>query len=494
MELGGNKRWAILKLIVFMGFLTFCKTQAQEYTSYFRKKYTRQDSLRGALSPERLCFDVYYYDLQVKIPPKKGKIVGSNRIYFQAKKPSRVIQLDLYLNMAIKSVYLRSPAFPESDSLKTLSYWREHNTFWVAFEEELQTGSVYCVEVVYEGTPKTDFPDTRKGFHWTKDRKRRPWVGVSCEYEGASVWWPNKDHLSDEPDSMRIHIEAPAELQCISNGRLEGIDSLGTEKLYHWFVSYPIDNYNVSFYIGHYVRDTLEYTGPGGKHTLELYTKDYHKRYVDNYFKVLKPALKYFEILFGKFPFWRDKLAVVESMYPGMEHQSCFAVGGIQEIGDRAFGFQLPYPGVLVHELAHEWWGNSVSVKDMADAWIQEGFATYAELLLIERLYGYKKYKEGVKYMEQFIHYTFPLVGNPEVNDLSFINNDIYYRGALLLHEIREEIDDTKVFFNILHGFYQRFQYQTVTSQDFIDIVNEFAPKDMSKFIQDRLYTQSKVE
>lgn len=471
-------------LIYFEG---FCQ---EGYSHQFRRKrYTRKDTLRGALSPERKAFDVIYYDLSVRIPDTRGLIKGKNAIHFKAKDSTRRIQLDLFKNMKITDVYMES-----GQQRVNLKHSRKYNTVWVDFKEALEIDHIYVLFIDYQGIPLSNQGDYQyKGFIWGRDGRLRPWVGVSCEHIGASLWWPNKDHLSDEPDSMRIHLQVPTGQTCISNGVLESTEDIGRERIYHWFVQNPIDNYNVSFNLGSYIKTTIPYENREGKWELELYTLDYDTRYAGEYFKYVPTILQFYETLYGIYPFWNDKLAIVQSPYPGMEHQGCLAIGSkLKYYRNWYYPFQVPWHSTLVHEMAHEWWGNSVSVADMADAWLQEGFATYSEMLFIERMKGEIAYETAINHLRDFIKYDYPVVGIPGLNDNTFIDGDIYMRGALIIHELRKDIDNDVTFFNLLKGFQLLYKKKTVTTQDFINWVNKATKKDYSKFFRERLYLKNK--
>ncbi len=328
-----------------------------------------------------------------------------------------------------------------------------------------------------------------KGFFWSKDKQGRDWIAVSCEHIGASMWWPNKDHLSDEPDSMCISLTTPKELECINNGKLENVEEVDDKyNCHHWFVNNPINNYNVSFYLGHYVVKSFKYKNSSGEYDVLLYALDYDEPYLIQYYGIVPTALSFYESLFGEYAFWNDKFAILQSPNAGMEHQSCLAIGPhLSNLSNWYYTTETHYHSTLVHEMAHEWWGNSVSVADMADAWLHEGFATYCEMLLIEKLYGYDAYLKNIKYLKSLASKIHPIVGNTGVNEDTFSDGDIYFRAAYVLHELREELGKP-IFLGILLGFQLRYHKSNVTTQDFIDFVNEMTKKDYTTFLKDRLY------
>lgn len=474
------------KIIILCFVLVFVSIQITiaQHPSSKKYKYNRADSLRGALRAERTCFDVSYYDLHMKIDVKKKKISGFNQIYFKVVSRTTRIQIDLYENMKIGKIeYENQP----------LNFKREKEAVFIDFPVELPINAIKSIAIFYSGSPTVDSGTYQDyGFHWDTDNKFRDWIGVSCEYAGASLWWPNKDHLSDEPDSMRIHLTVPSNLVCISNGKLEKKEKVDeTITNYHWFVNNPIDNYNVSFYLGNYVSGTLDYYNAVRKDTnkIELYYLDYESKYANDYFRHVPSFIGFFEAVYGDYPFWNDKFAIVQSSYRGMEHHGCLAIG--REMSNYSNWYYInavPYHSTLIHEIAHEWWGNSVSVSDMADVWLQEGFATYSEFLFIEWNFGYEVYKKSIENLKSSVVGTFAIVGNRDVNDNMFANGDIYFKGALVIHQLREKINNINLFLEILKTFQKRYAKKVVTTQDFINSVNEVTKADYTEFLRTKLY------
>lgn len=477
-------RFGIICYFIFFIALPASAQATSGYKIYKRKKYTTADSLRGALLPERTCYDVHYYNLSVEILPKQKLITGSNEIHFLVIQSTKIIQVDLFENMKINKILMDK---------HELTFKRKFNAVFIDFPDSLPINSLQKIQILYEGSPKIPQQnDGRHGFYWDKDLKGRTWIGLSCEGLGASFWLPNKDHLSDEPDSMRMHYTFPIELECISNGVLEKKDTLNSkQKVYHWFSKNPINNYNATFYLGHYASLTFPYKNASGEHEITTYFLDYEREKANTYFYKTPLFVKTFEELFGEYPFWNEKLSIVQSPYLGMEHQTCMAIGRNLEITEDenwAYAHQVPWASVLPHEIAHEWWGNAVSVKDMADIWLHEGFATYAELLLLEIAFGYDAYVEEVEKQRTFIRYAYPILGNLHINENMFSDSDVYHRGASILHELRVEINNTALFLAIFKKFFLENRFKSVTTQDFINTVNQLTQKDYTKFLKDRLY------
>ncbi len=447
----------------------------------YRPHYTRKDTLRGALRPERTCYDVYFYDLTVRIIPRGKKITGKNVIWFLVKEPTKRIQIDLFDYYTLSEISWKGTP---------LKFTREYNAIFVDFPEQLNPGEKHNISVTYYGKPEiAKNPPWQGGFVWKRDKHRKLWAGVACEHLGASSWWPNKDHLSDKPDSMKISFEAPGKYKVVSNGVLRNSYPIDKKwRRFDWFVSYPINNYNVTFYLGEFehITDSVELNGQ--KLMLKYDVLPYNLEKAKEHFQQTKDLLKYYNSVFGQYPFMRDGYGLVESPYEGMEHQTAIAYGhGFNNTTFEGCG-DIKYDYIIVHESAHEWWGNAVTAADMADIWIHEGFATYAELLYLEHCCGKKVYLEELNNKLKMIFNFWPMVENYNVNENSFASNDVYDKGAVMLHCLRCTIDNDSLFFDIIRNFNLKFRYQSVSSKDFIDFVNQQTGEDYNPFFDKYLY------
>jgi aminopeptidase N len=447
----------------------------------YRPRYTRADTLRGALRPERTCFDVFFYDLRVKIMPKGKKIQGSNSIYFRIVHPTRKIQIDLFAGYQITGILWNG---------SQLAWHREYNAVFIDFPQELLAGEKHNITIFYGGKPLTaPNPPWDGGFVWQRDKNKDLWLGVACEHLGASSWWPNKDHLTDKPDSMRISLEVPKGYQAVSNGDLQRIEAAGRKfDRFTWFVDYPINNYNVTFYIGKYTAfsDTLVQDNDTLK--LDYNVLTFNLDIATEHFKQTRDIVSFYNQAFGYYPFAKDGFGLVESPYEGMEHQSAIAYGnGYNKNNTRDYRNQL-YDYIIVHEGAHEWWGNSVTACDMADIWIHEGFATYAEYLFLESKFGKNEYLYELADKSRYIFNIWPMVQNRDVNENTFAGNDVYNKGAMLLHCLRCTINNDSLFFAILHDFCISNRYKTVNTNDFVAFVNRYTASDYTAFFNIYLY------
>lgn len=446
----------------------------------YRTRLTACDTVRGFHGPSRSCYDVTFYDLELSIDPENKKIEGTNLIYFNVTATYPAIQLDLFRNYDIHSVTLDG---------KPVEFVRECDAFFLKPENSLVMGEKHFVEVSYSGIPvEAPNPPWNGGFVWKKDGGRH-WVGVVCEHLGASSWWPVKDHLSDKPDSMRITLRVPEKHLAIANGNLRSV-TLHEDKTssFEWFVSYPINSYNVTFYLGNFINFSEQYQGKDENYRVDYYVLKKHQKKARQYYAQTGRILEVLEELYGPYPYPDDGAGFVEAPYKGMEHQGAVAIGEVYGDSDRE-EFMPDFDHLLLHETAHEWWGNTVAFGDMADAWISEAFATYSELLFIEKVYGYRNYLEALGTMSLRCVNAWPVVGARNINDNTFVTNDIYFKGMAMLNSLRCIIDNDSLFMQIIRGFYEEYKYRIACTDDFINYVAQLYPGDLEDFWEVYLYS-----
>ncbi len=428
--------------------------------------FLRADSLRGALRTERTCYDVTYYDLKLQFDLPNRKIQGSNVIHAVKTEESARLQIDLFEELTIHKIL---------DFLgNSLNFVREGSAVFVEFPKDIKIGERFWLEVFYSGSPRiAEMPPWDGGFVWSKDTYGIDWVGVACEGIGASLWWPNKDHLSDEPDSMRMAFTVPSNLKAISNGQQVAVLPGNNYTTYVWKVTYPINNYNVTFYIGDYVNWSDTYEGKEVPFTLNYYVLKGNLEKSKNHFQQVKPMLECYEKFLGPYPFPRDGFALVEAPYLGMEHQSAIAYGNKYKPGYDGMDFSmlgLTFDYIIIHEAGHEYWGNSVSMKDIADMWIHEGFCTYSEVIYVECMYGADialKYANSWKYR---VMNDKPVIGPYHVNYKG--STDMYYKGALMLHTLRWLVNDDELWWNCLRTIQKDFRFKTTDTQELVAYIN----------------------
>ena len=439
---------------------------------------TRAEILKGALTPERTCYDVTSYHLDVRIDPATKSLNGSNKITFKTVNDFTTMQIDLWSNLPISKI-----VFDDGASAK---FTRELNAVFVELPASARKDSTHSILVFYSGVPTA----ARRapwdgGISWDHDDEGNPWIVVTCPEVGASIWWPNKDHASDEPDNMTISITVPAGLDEISNGRFKARTVLPDGWVrYDWFVSYPINNYCVTFNIGKYAHFNDEYVSADGeKLTMDYYVLPKNLEKAKAQFKQAKTMMGIYEKYFGKYPFYRDGYKLVECPHTGMEHQSCVAygnhyLGGFRGRSSSAVGLKFDF--IIIHESAHEWWGNSVTMKDIADMWIHESFGAYAESLFVEDHYGHD---EAIKYIngkKGNVRNDRPIIA--EYGRYQKSPGDMYDKGQLVLNTLRSVLDDDVLWVSILRGLQDKFKYQNVSADDVFQFINQKTGRDLSYF------------
>ena len=430
-------------------------------------KLTERNRLLGDLLPERTCYDVKHYMINMDIDVKKKYIKGFVDITATATDDFTRLQVDLARKMRLNGVYFLD------QKLKTS---RKEDAVFVEFPRVAE-GENITFRVEYEGKPlEAKNPPWDGGFVWEKDKKGRPYVSIACEGDGAGLWWPLKDHIADEPDDgATMTFTVPEELFCVSNGRLLDVtaNQKNKTKTYTWTVNNPINNYNISVQLGHYVsiQDTINRNG--GVETLNYYVLDYHEEVATNHFKQSKDIIRFFEKYFGDFQWWDDGYKLVEVSYLGMEHQSAVTYGnnwdnwrGTRSWTSKYYGI---VDGLLFHETAHEWWGNSITASDPAHMWIHEGMAVYSEAMYIEDKLGYNVMVDFLLDKRKGIRNKLPVVGPINSNYWAF--GDSYVKGAWIMHTLRHVIDNDELWFDILKSFAVKNAKSHVSTEDFLNHV-----------------------
>jgi aminopeptidase N len=448
---------------------------------------TRQETLRGSVTPEREWWDLLHYHLKVEFLLETRRLKGSNTISFKTLKPGSKMQIDLQPPLAITKVTHRDAQ---------LKFEREGNVYWITFEKELPKGVEDEIEVFYEGVPVVSKnPPWVGGITWGRDDLGEPFIVTTCQGIGASIWWPNKDHGADEPDrGMQISVTVPDNLVAVSNGRLKKTDHdvAAKKKTYHWEVVNPINNYGVNVNIGNYINFTEKYQGKGGVLDISYWVLPHQKEAAMRQFKEVARMLEAFEYWFGKYPFYEDGYKLVTVSYPGMEHQSSVTYGnffrnGFMQRDPCACGVGFKFDFIIVHESAHEWFGNNISMKDAADMWIHEGFANYSENLFVEYHFGKKDAEDYVIGTRRSIRNDIPIIGIYGTNREG--SGDMYPKGGNMLHTIRHIINDDAKWLSILHGLNADFWHQTVTTKQIESYISQKAGIDLSKVFDQYLRT-----
>lgn len=473
----------LLAILFVVLFSSTVKLQAQDLLNK-KNEFTRQDTLRGSITPERSWWDLAYYHLDVKVNPDNKFISGKNTIQYKVLESNTVMQIDLQSPMIITKIIQNG---------KALKFKDEGNAHFITLIDKQNIGDINSLEVSFEGHPKEAInAPWDGGFSWKKDNNGNHFVATSNQGLGASVWWPCKDHMYDEVDSMLISINVPKELMDVSNGRLKSVEQFGDTKTYHWIVKSPINNYGVNINIGDYVNFSEKYDGENGFLDMDYYVLRDNLEKAKVHFNDAPKMMKAFEHWFGPYPFYKDSFKLVEVPYLGMEHQSSVTYGNKYLKGylgqDRSnTGWGLMFDYIIIHEAGHEWFANNITVKDVADLWVQESFTTYSESLFLDYYNGKKAASEYVIGLRNDITNDKPLIGPYNVNKEG--SSDMYSKGANILHTLRQLIEDDEKWRQILRGLNRTFYHQTVTTQQIENYISDQSGIDLTEFFNQYLRT-----
>jgi len=452
------------------------------------QEFTKADELRGSITPERAWWDIMYYDLKVNVEPDKKFIKGSNTITYKVLKSEegqQVMQIDLQTPMKIDRIY---------QSGRRLKFTSDGNAHFIKLWRAQKEGKEYKIIIYFSGMPRGAVnPPWDGGFSWKKDNLGKDFIATANQSIGASIWWPNKDHAYDEPDNgMLMTITVPKDLVEVSNGRLVDEIDNGTTKTWIWKVVNPINNYGVNINIGDYIHFGENYEGENGTLDLDYYVLRENESRARQHFKQVPLMLEAFEHWFGPYPFYEDSFKLVEVPYLGMEHQSSVTYGNKYKMGYLGSdlsetGWGLKFDFIIVHESGHEWFANSITYIDVADMWIHEAFTAYSENLYLDYHFGVKASSEYVIGTRSLIQNDRPIIGVYNVHNEGSI--DMYYKGANILHTLRQLIQDDKKWRNMLRGLNKEFYHKTVSSKQVEEYLSTQSGIDLTEFWEQYLRT-----
>ena len=422
----------------------------------------RTAMLRGAYGPFRANNDLLYYHLDVRVNPGEKFLSGKNTIRFRMLQDGKRIQIDLQEPLQVdKILYDAAP----------LKYERDNGAVFIDFPETLHAGRVYSIDFYYSGHPLTT--GRFGGITFKTDPAGRTWINTACEGIGASIWWPNKDQWRDEVQDMDISVEIPNGLVDVSNGKFVGKTDLGDGYTrWDWHVHYPINNYDVSMNIGDYVH----FSDKLGNLPLDFYVLPEDLDKAKTQFSQAKGMLEAYQHYFGEYPFIEDGYKLIEAPYSGMEHQSAVTYGNLFENGYlgrdwTGVGISPRFDFIIIHESAHEWFGNSITAADPSDMWIHEAWATYLESLYVEYRWGKA---DALKYLNGYqskVRNLRPIVAERGVN--AEPTEDQYFKGALMINTLRSVVNNDAAWWKLLHDFYQHFKYQNIMTEDVVAYFNQ---------------------
>lgn len=475
-------RYKLIFFTILLSVLYSCNTRT--FIKYYTTtkdgkfpKFNKREHLAGSNNKYRSCYDVTYYDLNIDIDPDNKYIKGSMGIHFNTLQNCDTLLLDLHKAFKIEKITL--------DGL-SLRWKRKGNLLFLIFDRKIEIESSKVLTIYYEGNPPEllDHGPIR----WKKDSTGNHWISTITQGIGEHWIIPCKSLLNDECDSLRMNITVPKGLIAVGNGRLINRKIVGNKESFEWLALNPINVYNISFNIGNFKHFEIPYTNNSGTHQLQFYVLPYHYNKAQDYMKQCVDILAFYESIYDEYPWWNDEFKIIEASYVlggGMEHQSAITVGLTYR------NFYFDYSKLLIHEIAHEWWGNSVSANDYGDLWLHEGFAVFSEMLFMEHKYGEYQYNHFNKNFKKSIYNKRPIAKPLNVKYNPFVSSkdhDIYKKGALVLHMLRFSIDNDSLFFDILKSFYLKFERNYIETNDFITHVNNKTNEDYTWLFDQYVY------
>lgn len=462
--------------------LLFLSSSLKGQLQQEKRTFTEQDTLRGTITPERAWWDLNYYHLDIEVKPDEKYIAGKNTIRYKVLEKQKVLQVDLQPPLKISKI---------TQDGKSLEFTTNGNAHFVTLKKKQKKGQYNEIIVHYSGHPKEAIrAPWDGGFSWKRDDNGKHFVATSCQGLGASVWWPNKDHMYDEVDSMLISVKVPKGLTNVANGRLRKLDTVTNTS--HWFVSNPINNYGVNVNIADYVHFGEKYDGEKGELDMDYWVLRDDLEKAKEHFKDAPKMMAAFEHWFGPYPFYEDSFKLVQVPYLGMEHQSSITYGNQWKKGYlgkdlSGTGWGLKFDFLLIHESGHEWFANNITYEDIADMWVHEGFTSYSENLFLDYHYGKEASEAYVQGLRQNIKNDRPIIGTYNVNSEG--SGDMYYKGSNLLHTIRQLVNDDEKWRQVLRGLNKDYYHQTVTTAQIENYIAKETDLKLDKFFDQYLRT-----
>ncbi|MCW5519746.1 M1 family metallopeptidase [Aureitalea sp. L0-47] len=451
----------------------------------YSQSFSKQDSLFGSITPERGWWDLKHYELEVSVFPKEREITGTNTITYTVLDPGKVMQLDLQKPMKLLN------ATQDGEPLDIRSEGMFH---FITLKKKQKKGKTYSLSVQFSGKPRVaKNPPWDGGFTWSRDSSDQHFIATSNQGIGASIWWPNKDHPYDEPDNgVDLAITVPSELSAVGNGRLVEIVDNEDTRTWKWKVVNPINNYGVNVNIADYVRFSEKFKGEKGELDLDYWVLRESEEKANRQFSQVSMTIEAFEHWFGPYPFYEDSFKLVEVPYLGMEHQSSVTYGNRYSNGYLGMdlsgtGWGMKFDFIIIHESGHEWFANNITNDDVSDIWIHEGFTAYSENLYLDYHFGKEASSAYVVGTRKSISNDRPIIGIRGVRKRG--SGDMYYKGANILHTLRQLLEDDEKWREILRGLNSEFRHQTVSSKQVEDYISEMSGIDLTEFWQQYLRT-----
>jgi len=460
-------------------------------TSLLTASCAAQDS-GGELLQQQAAYDVTYYDLQVEVQPSERAIAGTLVAHAVVESPLEVFVLNLDYRLQVDRAWVPSMSGEEA---RPVTRKNNDNQVWIDLPEMARPGDTLRVTVRYAGSPRTaPNPPWNGGFTWAETPTGAPWIATSCQTAGADLWWPVKDHPSDEPDSMDIRVTVPDTLTAASNGVLKGVQpASASTRTFHWRVSTPINPYGVALNIAPYAAIDSTYASTSGMDVpVTFYALPSDSAKARSALPQFLDHVRFLEETLGAYPFRADKYGIAQTPFKGMEHQTIIAYGNEFRLNG-GLGYDAGFDALHFHELAHEWYGNCVTVGDWKDFWIHEGVATYLEALYAEKLRGEAGYRAVTSYFRQRMRGRQAIARSEPTSAQEIYGTDIYYKGALVLHALRQVIGK-EALIDVLRTFMAGTAdavnptCRSVTTAEFVQTAEEVTGRQLDGFFSVYLY------
>jgi aminopeptidase N len=421
---------------------------------------TIPESSGGFLLPEQAAYDVRFYDLALRLYPADSALEGVLTMRAKVVHPLERVVLNLDPRLAVETIAVAGEG-PDGGAAEA-TFERRTGELWIGLRRTRQPGEDLAVTVSYAGKPLSAPEGSFGSFIWGSTPDGQPWITVNCEIPGADIWWPVKDHPSDEPDSMALHLTVPSNLTAVSNGRRLGVrgNADGT-RTFDWLVSTPINNYGVSLNVAPYVEVQSSFESVSGASVpVTFWVLPESRDRAAEAMPEFLDHMRHLEDLLGPYPFQSDKYGIAQTNYLGMEHQTIIAYGA-EFRNDAMGGIDWGFDALHQHELAHEWFGNLLTPHDFRDLWLNEGFAQYAQVLYAESRLGKDKAAELLTTFRSRLDHAKPVAPRHAITAGDAYSRDLYWKGAWALHTLRTLIGE-EAFFTLL----RRWTYPSPKPED----------------------------
>ncbi|HEX8331219.1 MAG TPA: M1 family metallopeptidase [Segetibacter sp.] len=440
----------------------------------------------GKLKPEQAIVDIRHYTISLNVDPATQSISGNTVIDFILNEPAPVLLFDLINYYKVAKVWVNDKEQP---------FTHEGDMIRIQPANAVAAGKA-SVKVQYAGKPPVAVrPPWEGGFQWAKDSTGKDWIAISCQHDGAKIYFPTKDHTSDEPnEGVDMFITVPQGLVVAGPGLLQNVETSNDLSTYHWKTNYTINTYSIVFNVGNYKVVTRPYTTvDGNKVPMVFYVLEENASKAPYHLEVLERSVRFWEKYCGEFPFVKEKIGIAETPHLGMEHQTMNAYGNkfrYKKVG--AYDFDW----LLHHEFGHEWWANKVTAKNLEDLWIQEGICSFGDVLMTRELKGEKAYQVIMQTTVNALPNRKPVVAKKDATSADAYHSEIYGKGAFFMHMLRYVIGDS-IFFTTLKKLATDPAYtynNLITTDDVQQLFSKATGKELEPLFSLFLRTTNKME